>query len=126
MTSPIDLTGLRRAIAAVGVHAWRADGPSIEYPEAPGLPVLVIDPEGIYPEQINAAVAAYIAAVNPAVMDHLVNKVLAPDLDTRLRRVVSWLADEIGAAERGKATTRAARKAHAKNEAVNRLMAVLS
>lgn len=126
MTAPVDLIDLRRALAAVGVHAWRADGPSIEYPEAPGLPVLVIDPEGIYPKQINAAVAAYIEAVNPAVMDHLVNKVLAPDLDVRLRRVVAWLADEIGAAERGKATTRAARKAHAKNEAVNRLMAVLS
>lgn len=48
-----------------------------------------------------------------------------PGLDVRVREVVSWLADEIAAAERGKQTTRRARKIHAKAEAVNRLMTVL-
>jgi len=41
--------------------------------------------------------------------------------EKQFRDVVGWLADEIVAAERGKATTCTARKRFAKDEAVNRL-----
>ena len=43
-----------------------------------------------------------------------------------VRGVVAELVDEIVAAERGKATTRASRKRYAKDQAVNRLLAVLT
>ncbi|QBX37243.1 hypothetical protein E4M02_02480 [Brevundimonas sp. S30B] len=42
-----------------------------------------------------------------------------------VRRAVDWLADETAAAERGKISTRKARKGQAKNEATNRIMAAV-
>jgi len=46
----------------------------------------------------------------------------AYQLTVAMRPIISDLVEEVVSAERGKATTRAARKAYAKNAAINRLV----
>jgi hypothetical protein len=66
---------LKRLAEAVGPGTWVASSESVEFYDAPGIPILLTDPEGMYSSEWSHSLAALIAAANPARIIALVDEV---------------------------------------------------